>query len=282
MPFDENRIKITEENSNRIAAADAFTSNSKEVSTDTSNSIWVDLNDSLEYRKGNGSNAITASQKIARDIAASSQAIQNSQSGTSEIAGQILAIERADGIPWQDVESLGRPDTEASEHLIWFFPSEGKVFKATAYGRFGHSISKGSGKNSPLEYLRRIAATNEAFDDTATIIGKFRHPDGALGLVHAQDFIVRKKGSKKITFSEIERFLLKNGFLKDERREAVFVNKDIGIEVADAHPGNFIKAENSTLVPIDVLAFKFDETKEANYSIAIQPKIERVNAPSAA
>ena len=178
-------IKITEENSNRIAAADAFTRTSKEVSTDTSNSIWVDLNDSLEYRKGNGSNAITASQKIARDIAASSQAIQNSQSGTSEIAGQILAIERADGIPWQDVESLGRPDTEASEHLIWFFPSEGKVFKATAYGRFGHSISRGSGKSSPLEYLRRIAATNEAFNDTATIIGKFRHPDGALGLVHA-------------------------------------------------------------------------------------------------
>ena len=185
MAFDENRIKITEENSNHIAAADAFTRNSNEVSTDTSNSIWVDLNDSLEYRKGNGSNAITASQKIARDIAASSQAIQNSQSGTSEIAGQILAIERADGIPWQDVESLGRPDTEASEHLIWFSPSEGKVFKSTAYGRFGHSISKGSGKNSPLEYLRRIAATNEAFNDTATIIGKFRHPDGALGLVHA-------------------------------------------------------------------------------------------------
>ena len=148
VPFDENRIKITEGNGNRIAAANAFTNNSNEVSTDTSYSIGVDLNDSLEYRKENGRIAITALQKIARDIAASSQAIQNSQSGASEIAGQILAIERADGIPWQDVECLGRPDTEASEHLIWFFPSEGKVFKATAYGRFGHSISRGSGNNS--------------------------------------------------------------------------------------------------------------------------------------
>ena len=75
---------------------------------------------------------------------------------------------------------------------------------------------------------------------------------------------------------------MKNGFLKDERRDAVFVNKDIGIEVADAHPGNFIKSENGTLVPIDVLAFKFDETKGVNYSIASQSEIERVNAPSAA
>jgi hypothetical protein len=229
-------------------------------------SIGFDSAESLNYKKGNGGNAITASQKIARDIAASAQAIQKSQPGTSEVAGQILAIERADGIPWQDVESLGKPDTEASEHLIWFLPPVGKVLKATAYGRFGHSISKGSGNNTPLEYLRRIAATNEAFNDTATIIGKFRHPDGALGLVHAQDFVVKKRGSRKVSLPEIERFLLQNGFLKDSNREGVFVNRVMGIEVADAHPGNFIKDENGTLVPIDVLAFKFDETKGANYS----------------
>ena len=84
----------------------------------------------------------------------------------------------------------------------------------------------------------------------------------------------------KNNFSEIERFLLKNGFLKDERREAVFVNKNIGIEVADAHPGNFVNSENGTFVPIDVLAFKFDETKGVNYSIPSQSEIERVNAPS--
>ena len=48
MAFDKNRIKITEENGNRIAAADAFTINSNEVSTDTNYSIGGDLNDSLE------------------------------------------------------------------------------------------------------------------------------------------------------------------------------------------------------------------------------------------
>ena len=164
--------------------------------------------------------------------------------------------------------SLGKPDTEASEHLIWFFPDERKVFKATAYGRFGHSISQGSGKSSPLEYLRRIAAVNEAFHDTATIIGKFRHPDGALGLLHAQDFIVRKKSSRKITPKQIEDFLQKYGFQKELHREGVFVNSCIGIEVADAHSGNFVKSEEGVLVPIDILAFKYDESKGINYSIS--------------
>jgi hypothetical protein len=176
-----------------------------------------------------------------------------------------LAIERADGIPWQDVESLGRPDTEASEHLIWFFPEEGKVFKATAYGKFGHSIERGSGKNTPLEYLRRIAAVNEAFQDSATIIGKFRHPDAALGLVHAQDFVPRKKGSRKITDTQILRFLNEQGFELDPMRAGVFVNQRIGIEVADAHPGNFIRSGNGTIVPIDILAFKFDQNKGIDF-----------------
>jgi hypothetical protein len=163
------------------------------------------------------------------------------------------------------VESLGRPDTEASEHLIWFFPEEGKVFKATAYGRFGHSIAEGSGKNSPLGYLRRIAAVNEAFSDTATVIGKFRHRDGALGLVHAQDFIIRKKWSRKITLVEIERFLCQNRFVRARGREGVYINDKMGIEIADAHPGNFIKAEIGLIVPIDLLAFKFDPKKGINF-----------------
>jgi hypothetical protein len=109
-----------------------------------------------------------------------------------------LAIERADGIPWQDVESLGRPDTEASEHLIWFFPEEGKVFKATAYGKFGHSIERGSGKNTPLEYLRRIAAVNEAFQDSATIIGNFAIPTLRLALFMPKILFQEKRALEKL------------------------------------------------------------------------------------
>ena len=63
------------------------------------------------------------------------------------------------------------------------------VFKATAYGRFGHSIEKGPGKATPLEYLRRIAASNEAFNDSSTIVGKFENENVSLGLIYAQEFI---------------------------------------------------------------------------------------------
>ena len=72
-----------------------------------------------------------------------------------------------------------------------------------------------------MEYLRRIAAVNEAFQDSATIIGKFRHPDDAIGLVHAQDFVPRKKGSRKITDTQILRFLNEQGFELDPMRAGV-------------------------------------------------------------
>ena len=42
------------------------------------------------------------------------------------------------------------------------------------------------------------------------------------------------------------------------------MNLSIGIEIADAHSGNFVKSEEGILVPIDILAFKYDV---ANYSI---------------
>ena len=87
------------------------------------------------------------------------------------------AIRESSSIPWYDIGALEAPATIASEHLVWF--QDGMVFKATAYGRFGHSIDKGPGKASPLEYLRRIAASNEAFDDSATIAGKFETKTGA-------------------------------------------------------------------------------------------------------
>ena len=63
------------------------------------------------------------------------------------------------------------------------------VFKATAYGRFGQSMEKGPGNATPMAYLQRIAAINEAFNDSETIVRKFENENGSLGLIHAQDFI---------------------------------------------------------------------------------------------
>jgi len=206
------------------------------------------------------SEGATEPAKIASDVGAGSRAIQASQPGTSAWDAQIEAIRRNDEIPGIDIAKYESPDTVASEHQIWF--SGDKVIKATAYGKFGHSIADGPGKNSPLEYLRRIAAAKEAFGGSEKLIGKFENPDGTLGLIHSQDFVTGKGEGETPTVPQIEKFLSDHGFSKDPKREGVFVNHEKGIEISDAHPGNFIVDAAGNVVPIDVLARKFDASKE--------------------
>lgn len=231
------------------------------------------------YSIGYGGNAITASQEIARDLGASSRAIQEAQPGTSARDAEIQAIRDSESIPWYDIGAFGEPDTVASEHQIWF--DEGQVYKATAYGRFGHSIEKGPGNASSLEYLRRIAATNEAFDDSARIFGKFEDKDGNLGLIHVQDFIAENpENPAQPTPKQIIQFLESRGFFRAEGRPTnyeVWINPDIGIEVTDLHPGNLIIDANGKIVPIDVIANKYDSSKGVSYSISSQSEIDRVN-----
>ena len=66
------------------------------------------------------------------------------------------------------------------------------------------------------------------------------------------------------------RFLNEQGFELDPMRAGVFVNQRICIEVAHAHPGNFIRSENGAIVPIDVLAFKFDQNKGIAFSASTE------------
>jgi hypothetical protein len=148
----------------------------------TRTSLWI-------ISRINGGTTITASQKIARLVGANTRSIQAAQPSTSTWDAEDQAIRESSSISWYDIGALEAPATIASEHLVWF--QDGMVIKATAYGRFGHSIDKGPRKATPLEYLRRIAASNEAFNDSATIVGKFENENGSLGLIHAQDFIAQ-------------------------------------------------------------------------------------------
>ena len=224
----------------------------------------VDPSAPRKYSKSDAGD--TPSQEIARDVGASSRAIQVAQPGTSSRDAEIEAIRRAAAIPWISLETFGEAHTVASEHQIWF--KDDKVIKATAYGKFGHSFD-GPGKGTPLGYLRRIAAANEAFSDSATIIGKFVDAEGNFGLVHAQDFILGDESKTIATEDQIIAFLEANGFSEDTTSKArgVYVNAELGIEVSDFHPGNFVVSADGKLVPIDVLARKFDPSKGINYSI---------------
>jgi len=269
IPFNETQVKSATGNRGTFDP----------TSANINYSIGVDSNDPLNYRIADGGSAITASQKIARDLGASSRAIQKAQPSAPSRDAELQAIRESASIPWYDIGALETPATVASEHQIWF--KEGKVFKATAYGKFGHSIEKGPGNALPLEYLRRIAATNEAFDDSARIVGKFEDKDGNLGLIHVQDFIPENpENPTQPTPKQIIQFLQSRGFFPAEGRPTnyeVWINPDLGIEVTDLHPGNLIVDATGKLVPIDVIANKYDSTKGVSYSIASQSEIDRVN-----
>jgi hypothetical protein len=215
----------------------------------------------------NGGTTITASQEIARIVGASSRAIQAAQPGTSAWNAEEQAIRESSSIPWYDIGALEAPATIASEHFVWF--QDGMVFKATAYGRFGHSIDKGPGKATPLEYLRRIAASNEAFNDSATIVGKFENEDGSLGLIHAQDFIEQNPaGASHATPEQLIHFLESLGFFPSEghfSKYEVWAHADLGIEIADFHSGNVILNSEGMVVPIDIVVHKFDPTKGVDF-----------------
>jgi hypothetical protein len=156
------------------------------------------------------------------------------QPGTSSWDAELQAIRASGAIPWYDIEALEEPDTLASEHLVWF--KDGFVLKATAGGRFGHSISKGPGKASPLQYLRRIAATNEALNDTARIIGKFEDHAGNLGVLHLQEFVFANPRKERATFLQIDQLLTSRGFVEAPGHSSpytVWVNYGLRIEISD-------------------------------------------------
>jgi hypothetical protein len=163
-------------------------------------------------------------------VGASSRAIQAAQPGTSAWNAEEQAIRECSSIPRYDIGALETPATISSEHLVWF--QDGMVLKATAYGRFGHSIETGPGKATPLAYLRRIAASNEAFDDSATIVGKFENENGSLGLIHAQDFIEQNPaGAFHATPEQRIHFLESLGFFPSEGHFAkyeVWAKADLG------------------------------------------------------
>lgn len=200
-------------------------------------------------------------------MGASCRAIQASQPGTSAWDAEEQAIRECSIIPWYDIRAFETPATIASEHLIWF--QDGVVFKATAYGRFGHSINNGPGNATPLEYLRRIAASNEAFHDSATIIGKFENEDGRLGLIHAQDFIeqnpekpVQAEPRQLVSFLESLGFFPAEGHFSQYE---IWANADLGIEIADFHAGNIIVDTEGSIVPIDIVVHEFDSSKGVNF-----------------
>jgi hypothetical protein len=55
----------------------------------------------------------------------------------------------------------------------------------------------------------------------------------------------------------------------------VWVNADLGIEIADFHSENVISSSEGTVDPIDIVGHKFDPTKSLHCSIVRTARIRR-------
>lgn len=151
-------------------------------------------------------------------------------------------ISEADWQSW-----VGRLQEIASgqEHLVYLDPTSRRVFKITkpsSYGLGGYAY----------RYLSYLALSNQIFSDDIRIEAVaqiYDHDNEELfaAIVISQPYIVGERPTEE----EIREWFKKYDYEKDGRH--IYVNREEGVRVEDAHTGNLIKVEGGELVPIDVL-----------------------------
>lgn len=208
-----------------------------------------------------------AFHRLASDLRAGARAIQAAQPGTSDLEAQASALRESNGLPGIDLGSLEAPDTEASEHLIWFAPKSGSVVKATAYGRFGHDFDRRRGGGLPADYLDRMALSVEILGDSVSLLGKFDGADGSVGLVIRQNYIPASRETPNPSPDQIAAFFQARGFEPVPGKEGRHLHRQLGVEIDDTHAANFILTEDGTVVPVDLLIRRFPERRMAGSEV---------------
>lgn len=204
-----------------------------------------------------------ALRSLANELRAGARAIQAAQPGTSDLEAQTSALRESNGLPGIDLSSLEAPDTEASEHLIWFVPKSGAVVKATAYGRFGHDFDRRRGGGLPADYLDRMALSDEILGDSVSLLGKFEGVDGEVGLVIRQNYIPASRETPNPSTDQIAAFLRARGFEPVPGKEGRHLHRQLGVEIDDTHAANFILTEDGTVFPLDLLIRRLPENQDA-------------------
>ena len=159
-------------------------------------------------------------------------------------AAQVLALAKQHGflLSHDSVKAIQKgKDFGGFEHEVYADPKSDRVFKITRNGSFGI--------NSDLSgYLKRLD-TDQLITPVLDpkIHGVYRDDDGQFRVVTSQAFI---KGDVP-TEPEINSYLTARGWEKSPGGAYGWTHSD-GIEMIDAHSGNFIKTGDGHLVPIDV------------------------------
>jgi hypothetical protein len=158
-----------------------------------------------------------------------------------------LANENNQLIPKQRIDELKQNEYPGGmEHRIFLDPKNSRIYKLTRPGNWGVM-------GNPVDYLKSIAAFSQVApelnikvegvylnDDAPTILTSYNQIEGE----HPH-------------LAELKRYLKSKGWQQSgEAKYNTYVHKS-GLELLDAHPGNFIKSAAGKIYPIDV---HFDST----------------------
>lgn len=167
------------------------------------------------------------------------------------------------------VSSKERPDfSETGEHGVTYRADEGVWIKYTKPWRAGFTVILSDAmpmlcSASPLEYLRRLALQNDLFSDDVRLVG-IQYNAGSQCIVTQQphvpgrapkmdemhDALVGDYGFQQLNIPPM-------GYYKSKS----YIRDDLGL--FDAHPANFVKTRDGTIVPIDVILVRFAPAEAA-------------------
>ena len=139
-----------------------------------------------------------------------------------------------------------RGATPGREITAYLHPQDGRVWKATfpgeaGFGQFGYY--------TPAGYLRRLRLSNRIFGDDVQFEGIWKRPRG-LSIVTSQPFIQPHPVRFIPTEEEIHGQLHRLGFTYNE--SLMLWERDDGVQLADTHDRNFIRAPDEEIIAIDV------------------------------
>lgn len=120
------------------------------------------------------------------------------------------------------------------------------MWKATfpgeaGFGQFGYY--------TPAGYLRRLRLSNRIFGDDVQFEGIWKRP-GGLSIVTSQPFIQPRPVRFIPTEEEIHGLLHALGFVYND--SLMLWERGDGVQLADTHDRNFIRAPDETIIAIDV------------------------------
>lgn len=172
----------------------------------------------------------------------------------------LVAWAREQGCLIQPAEYSALLEPGGEEHRVWVDERRQFYFKATHPGRFGFSVIADAAYEpllvaaTPLEYLERLLLQNSVFGDEVRLTGAAEETGGIVILTSQPNVT-----GDAVSAVEITEFMSRLWFrplrgLSLGNPGALAFYRDLDeIAAFDAHPANFVKDQQSNVLPIDLI-----------------------------